>query len=156
VSDEDAQEMDCTNDYGYDLSLRFFHPSIDPAVITAALRLKPSRAWRAGEPRSNPLGQPLRDTNGSPLKEVWRDSYWVAPISKGGNSVDKPLHSAIGEALDRLLPHRKFIHRMRLEGGRSELFIGWYFESNSGDVFDCDLLARLADMKIDLSLDVYP
>ncbi|MDE2183351.1 MAG: hypothetical protein KGJ78_10050 [Alphaproteobacteria bacterium] len=32
----------------------------------------------------------------------------------------------------------------------------WFFLGNSGDVFDCDLLARMADLKIDLSLDIYP
>jgi hypothetical protein len=37
-----------------------------------------------------------------------------------------------------------------------EFFIGWLFdEGNSGDVFDHRLLARLADMNIDLSFDVY-
>lgn len=151
----EPEHVELTKDYGYDISLRFFHPSIDPAVITAALCLKPSWAWRAGEPRLNRKGEPLRDSNGTPLKGVRRESYWVASISKG-ESVEKHLRAAISEALDQLLPHRDFLHRIRLEGGRSEFFIGWYLQSNSGDVFDCDLLAILADMKVDLHLDIYP
>ena len=61
----------------------------------------------------------------------------------------------VGRALDQLAPHRPFFHRIRSQGGTVEFFVGWFFDGNSGDVFDCDLLARMADLKIDLSLDVY-
>jgi hypothetical protein len=27
---------------------------------------------------------------------------------------------------------------------------------NSGDIFDANIMARMADLKIDLSLDIYP
>jgi hypothetical protein len=42
-----------------------------------------------------------------------------------------------------------------MEGGRVEVFVGWFFLGNRGDVFDDNVLARMADLKIDLSLDVY-
>jgi hypothetical protein len=56
VPTEDAEEVDCTKQYSYDISLRFNHPSIDPAKITAALCLKPSRVWRAGGAAHNAKG----------------------------------------------------------------------------------------------------
>jgi hypothetical protein len=54
-----------------------------------------------------------------------------------------------------LAPHRPFFHEIRSQGGTIELFVGWFLDGQSGDVFDCDLLAQIADLKIDLSLDVY-
>jgi hypothetical protein len=36
------------------------------------------------------------------------------------------------------------------------MFVGWFFEGQRGDVFNHDLLTRLADLNIDLSLDIYP
>jgi hypothetical protein len=61
----------------------------------------------------------------------------------------------LGRALDQLAPHRSFFHGIRSQGGTIEFFVGWFFDGDSGDVFDCDLLARMADFKIDLSVAVY-
>jgi hypothetical protein len=135
------------NPYHYKLSLRIRHPAIDPARISEALRITPSRSWRAGEPRATPKGNPLAGK--------WDHSYWTAGISED-QSVHKTLKSAIREALDRLAPHRDFFHQMRSDGGTAEFFVGWFFDRNSGDIFNYDLLARAADLKIDLSFDVYP
>jgi hypothetical protein len=62
----------------------------------------------------------------------------------------------ISDLLDQLAMHRSFFHRIRAEGGGVEFFVGWFFETQSGDIFDYELLARMADLKIDLSLHVYP
>jgi hypothetical protein len=61
----------------------------------------------------------------------------------------------LSQALDQLAPHRPFFDRIRSQGGTIELFVGWFFDGHSGDEFDCDLLGRMADLKIDLSLAVY-
>jgi hypothetical protein len=65
------------------------------------------------------------------------------------------LADLLGRVLDQLAPHRSFFHGIRSQGGTIEFFVGWFFDGQSGDVLDCDLLARMADLKIDLSLDVY-
>jgi hypothetical protein len=59
-------------------------------------------------------------------------------------------------ASDHLSTRKDYFHRVRSEGGESELFIGWFCEGQSGEVFNHDLLARVAELNIDLSLDVYP
>jgi len=120
---------------------------MDVAKITTVLRINPSRAWQAGEPSSTPSGRLLKGNR--------RQSYWVARISEG-KYTDTQLCAAISEVLDQLMPHRAFFHQISSEGGRTEFFIGWFFEGQSGDTFDCDLLSRLGDMKIDLALDIYP
>jgi hypothetical protein len=89
------------------------------------------------------------------LEGRWPDTYWTAKLA-GGEWPQKPLVGAISGVLDQLAAHEDYLHRFRSQGGKIELFIGWFFEGQSGDVFSHHLLARLADLNIDLSLDVYP
>ena len=135
------------NPYRYKISLRLRHPSLDPAEITSALQRDPFRSWPAGEPRTTPRGTPLEGRN--------RDSYWTANAIEGGWP-DKGLAVAIRELLDQLVPHKDFLDRIRSEGGNVALFVGWFLEGQCGDELDCDLLARMADLKINLSLNLYP
>jgi hypothetical protein len=135
------------NSYQYKISLRVRHPSMDPAEITCTLRFPPSRSWKANEPRSTPSGQLLGG--------VWPETYWTAKVASG-EWPGKDLSAAITELLDQLESSRSFFAKIRSEGGTVEFFVGWFFDGQSGGVFDSELLARIADLKIDLSLDVYP
>jgi hypothetical protein len=135
------------NSYQYKVSLRIRHPYREPADITSALGLNPSRCWRAGEPRSTPKG--------SPLEGNYSESYWTARLAEG-RWPETALTVVIGDLLQQLGAHKNFFHEIRSEGGRIEFFVGWFFDRQSGGVFSSDLLAQMADLKIDLSLDVYP
>jgi len=53
--------------YHHKVSLRIWHPAIDPVEITAVLGPTPGRAWRAGEPRTNPKGDPLKGNWKEPI-----------------------------------------------------------------------------------------
>lgn len=84
-----------------------------------------------------------------------RETYWTARLIEGRRP-PATLAALLGHAIDQLAPHRRFFHKIRSQGGTIELFVGWFFDDqNAGDVFGCDLLARMTDLKIDLSLDVY-
>jgi Domain of unknown function (DUF4279) len=135
------------NSYRYKISLRVRHPSMDPAEITYSLRFNPSRACRAGEPRTTPSGRPLEGK--------WPDTRWTARVLEG-EWPGKDLQAAIAELLDRLEPNRSFFEKVHSEGGAAEFFVGWFLHGQSGGVFDCGLLAGIADFKISLSLNVYP
>jgi len=135
------------NRYRYQISLRVRHPSMDPAEITYALRLEPSRSWKAQERRATPSGKSLEGT--------WPHTYWTATVMEG-EWPGKKLQAGILELLDRLELSKSFFEKIHSEGGTAEFFIGWFFDGNSGDDFDCGVLTRMADLKINLSLDVYP
>jgi hypothetical protein len=135
------------NGYRYKISLRVRHPSMDPAEITCMLRFPPSHFWSAREQRSTPSGKTL--------EAVWPETYWSAKVMEGERS-GKDLAAAIAELLDQLELSRNFLERVRSEGGTVELFVGWFVDSQAGEVFDRELLARIADFKIDLSFDVHP
>jgi hypothetical protein len=135
-------------DYEFSISLRLRHPVLDLAEASGVLKMTPSRSWRAGEPRTTPTGRPL--------KGFYEASYWTARIVKG-ESKELDLSTAINEVLSKLGQHGEFFSEFAMSGGKSELFIGWFFgEGNSGDVFEWRLLEKLAELRIDLSFDVYP
>jgi hypothetical protein len=57
---------------------------------------------------------------------------------------------------DRLADKRAFLHQIRSEEGFVQLFIGWFFDGQSGDLSPYTLLARAPEMEIDLAFDIYP
>jgi hypothetical protein len=89
------------------------------------------------------------------LEGRWPNSYWAASLAEGQWPKERLVDAIIG-LLDLLAPHKHFFHQIRSQGGKVELFVGWFLDGQSGGVFSHDLLARMADLKIDLSLDVYP
>jgi hypothetical protein len=133
--------------YRYVISLRVFHPKMDPAEISIALQRTPKVSWKAGDSRVTPKG--------TPLKGLRKDSYWTCNVLKG-EWPGKDLTDAVSDLVTQLSLHRSFFQQVRSEGGKVEFFVGWFFDGNSGDVFDVDLLAKLADLGIALSLDIYP
>jgi hypothetical protein len=109
--------------------------------------MEPSRTWTVGAPRQTPKG--------APLKGVYKENYWTTRLEDGA-SADRDLSDTIAATLDQLDDRRAFLRDFAETGGRSELFIGWFFDDgNSGDVFGHELLGRLADFRLDLSFDVY-
>ena len=135
------------NSYRYVISLRVLHPKMDPAEISIALQLTPKVSWKAGNPSITPKG--------TPLKGLRKDSYWTCNVLKG-EWPGKNLTDAVSDLVTELSSHKSFFQRVRSDGGKVEFFVGWFFDGNSGDVFDVDLLAKLADLGIALSLDIYP
>lgn len=132
--------------YHFRISLRVVHPSMASEDITEAIGLEPKHSWTVGKARRTRTGEPLPGLN--------PNTFWTAGIVAG--RWPTPLNGAIHATLQRLAPYRPFLHRVRAEGGRAELFIGWFFEDQSGEILSHDCLALAGDLQIDLSLDVYP
>jgi hypothetical protein len=109
--------------------------------------MEPRRAWKAGEARQTPVGTPLQGT--------WPATYWYVDLLAGRHP-EAELHAGINQILDHLGRYRDFFHAIRAEGGSAELFIGWFFERQSGDTLRYETLAKAGDLRVDLSFDVYP
>lgn len=134
--------------YSYIVSLRIEHPSMDPDDLTSRLGREPKRAWRAGSPRTTSRGRPLQGTNAT--------SFWVVTLVDG-EWPKTPIATALAEVVKDLESHAGVLHQVRAEGGRAELFVGWFFdEGNSGDELPASLLSDLGRLGLDLSFDVYP
>ncbi len=66
------------------------------------------------------------------------------------------LADCLRASLSKLERKASFLRKFSATGGHLEFFIGWFVNSNCGEVLDFDLLRRLADLRIELSFDVYP
>jgi hypothetical protein len=117
-----------------------------PEKITEALAIEPKHSWKAGEARRTPTG--------APLTGLRPNTYWTSEIASGRWPLK--INEAIHDALKRLARYRSFLHDIRADGGTVQLFIGWFFENQSGDVLTHQRLALAGDLQIDLSFDIYP
>ena len=99
----------------------------------------------AGDRRRTPTGQVL---------EGLHDNTCWCSESIDGDGFD--LASTLESSLESLESHRSFLTDFNSTGGKTEYFIGWYTDGrNTGEIFHSGLLQRLADLRIDLALDVY-
>lgn len=126
------------------VSLRVFGPNFDPAKLSQELGMEPKHSHKAGEARITPKG--------TPLDGIYPSSYCSFPINQADS---EELSAVLGRIVQTLIPHKAVFEGIRSDGGRIELFIGWYSAGNSGDTFTSDMLSTLGDLKIDLALDVY-
>jgi len=136
--------------YEYNVGLRVHHPSMDPRVISHRLRMRADISWRVGEPRATPTGTPLSGTRA--------DSYWSKTITPGWVRV--PAGRAAADTLTRLMrrlrPHGSFLKRLRIGGGRVEIWLSSYSATNYAFVFTPSLIASLSALACELIVDVYP
>ena len=129
----------------FQVSLRISHPVADPAEISRELDWTPKVSRRVGEPRTTLKGTPLPGIN--------KESFWFAvlpPISGGSIS------SVIREANQRLVSRRAYLHSLVSTGGALEYFVGWFIDSNDGEMIDWQTLLECGELKISVHFDVYP
>ena len=110
--------------------------------------MEPTHHWNVGEPRLRPDGSEIV---GSSL-----ETYWSCRVVSDPNDASFDLPQALESWTSQLEKHRDFLREFALKGGDIEFFIGWFVGQRSGgDVLNSELLKRLGDLGINLSLDVY-
>lgn len=129
--------------YTYRVTLRVFHPDIDPQVVTDTLEMQPGRTWKVGERRTTPAG--------SLLEGFYKESYWYSGFTAPDNS-DFP--GFLSQVAESLLRHRAFFNQIREAGGRVEFYVGLDAGGAMlGETLPHDLLLVLGQLGVDLSLD---
>lgn len=130
--------------FKYDVSFRIRHPTMDPDDISNELGLRPERNWKVGSQRTTPKGDIL--------KGVYKETYCCFHLPHLKNQGLADFLKKIGKKFEI---HSEFFKRILSTGGTLEFFIGWYSSENSGEEFDWKILAKLAELQINLSLDFY-
>lgn len=130
--------------FRFDVSLRVKHPALGSDEICRALGMPADVTWQVGAHRTTPTGRQLPG--------VYEYSYCVFRFDV---PADVSLADFIKAKNASLLARRDFLVDLRKSGGTVEYFVGWYSGANSGELFDWQLLKELADLRVDLALDVY-
>lgn len=126
------------------ISLRLHDPARDVGTLLERWGFGVGRSWVAGAPRTTPAG--------TPLEGVWPDSYAYSSLPTEGTTLAHRLRLI----LKMVEPVADELAAFVDSGGAAELFVGWHFQRNSGDMLDWELMRRLADCRLSLSLDIYP
>lgn len=136
--------------YSFVVDLRIWHPTVDPALISAKLGVQPKFQGKAGERRKTPSGRVLDGT--------WRESYWSGDLFQYGEclSHERTLEDVVTEAVECLKPHQSFLLLLRAEGGRLLLQASSYGNRNYAFELAPELLGELSALGVGFAHDVYP
>jgi hypothetical protein len=126
------------------ISLKIFHPVMDPQEITREIGLNPTHSWLAGEFAKTPKGRAL--------KHVRNESYWCYRL----NIANKSFATEIDSLLSYLSSYRNFLNRISLDRGRIELSLDIWGGANMGDIIDHSILARMSALNISMGIEVFP
>ena len=126
------------------VSLRFLGDDLDLAAVTNALGLKPDVTGRIGE-----------HIAGNPRYAVYETNVWVYRYAAME-------HLNFSTQLSQFIAHleersKTILYLVERPGVRAELFLG--FSSGNGQggfTLPASLLARIAALGLDVTLDLYP
>ncbi|WP_349984703.1 hypothetical protein ABRP17_010470 [Stenotrophomonas sp. WHRI 8082] len=128
----------------FSVSLRIWHPTSAADTLTKMLNLNPSVAHSVGLARTTPLGKSLAG--------FYKSTYCSFSMveSTPGSFTD-----ALEMLLGNLKPNEDNFKKIVTEGGRSEIFVGVFTESSTGFIVSMDHMRTLANLSLDLSVEIY-
>ncbi|MBI5247811.1 MAG: DUF4279 domain-containing protein [Elusimicrobia bacterium] len=128
-----------------EISIRINHPEWPAEKISKLLNEEPELSRTVGEPRTTPMGDPLKGVN--------RETHWLTTLDYRGNSVTE----AIKFSTNRYAQFKGVFQEIRITGGDVEFFIGWFLKKRGGDgeVIPADVLKRVGELGVSLSFDIY-
>jgi hypothetical protein len=124
------------------ISLRLSHPAIAPAAIVKHIGRTPRFSWGVGEKRRTPKG--------TLLTGIRKETYCCFQLPVHGRS--------LADDVERILVHdlarqKRFFREFVTTGGEIELYVTWETGTTTGEEFAWRTLARMADLRINLSVE---
>ena len=129
----------------YCIRVLITHPTLTPDEISDELNLNPDVSMCVGQPRRGPKGKPLPG--------VYLDTRWSVQEVRNG---DRYFFTRLDKLLDRFSQHRDFLRRVAETGGRTNFIIELPGEVNIGNTLTERTVAKLADLKGSLGVEVFP
>jgi len=120
------------------------HPLMHSDEICEALAMNTEVCWNVGDRRVTPKGTELTGTR--------RETYCSFDI---GSGADGRLANFLRDKIESLQSHAAFLRSIRETGGSLLFYVFWYPNGDTGEVFDIDLLAGIAELGIELGINVY-
>ena len=138
--------------YTYKISLRIRHPASslehEYKTLGAIPGIKMGNLQDIGAPRKDPKGNLL-------VGEYTKALFGISCTEQWQNSNVVPLEDALNDFIDKLSSSRDMLLKITETGGELDFFIGIKVGTNSGLSFGTNLLKRLADLNIEVGLDLY-
>jgi len=144
VSTHGARPPMPTSHFEFKVSLMFKSPRGDLQEICDAIGLVPKRRWIVGQPRKTPTG--------TDLPGIYRESYCYFILKR---EPMEGLCEMLLRVADQLAEHKALFDRLREDGGSIYFYVSWLTGQNRGETFTDDLLRKLADLRIDLGVEVW-
>jgi hypothetical protein len=129
----------------FSLQVRLTHPSIDPEVISRALRREADVMWKAGDERRTPTGQRLPGTR---KETYWSRSHRVAR--------QRRFFDAVSSVANQLADKAEFFRDFHQSGGEATLVVDLPGDVNIGDVMSAANLRLIAEAGFGLGIEVFP
>jgi Domain of unknown function (DUF4279) len=136
--------------FSFVITLKIWHPNIDPTHISTALEIVPHHHSRAGDARVTPKGRPLGG--------VYAESFWSAdPFDHGEyQSREDQVEDIFMEVIELLVPKKAFLHSLHEQGATMLLQISTHSNRNYALVFPPDLLRQCSELQIGFAHDAHP
>ena len=135
--------LQADQDFGFIISLQIRHPKLSTEELSKSLRLRPGRAWVAGEPRTTPRNRSLPGT--------YKNSYCFYRLAKGTGR--DALTKKLNAVNLRLRRHAGLLGRWRRTGGTLLYDVTIHGRNAMGVVFDAQLLSDVAKLGISLGVE---
>lgn len=127
------------------LRLLITHPNIDPEQISERLGIVPQTAYQVGSKRLTPKG--------NALPGLHRESRWGWSVKIEGK---RDFFSDVSALVERLEVHKEFLSAISKDGGSIEIILHLAGDANIGWTMPWKELSRMALLKIDLGIEVFP
>ena len=139
-----------TQPYWFSVSIRIWHPSINPELISSGLGIEPDHCHEAGARRRTPRGDLLGGT--------YPESYWCAnPFGiRDYSSLDNIAEEVLQDSIVLLKPKREFLQSLVKGGGRVSVDVGSHGDRNYALELSPLLLSDFASLGVAIVHDVYP
>lgn len=128
-----------------DVELFIVHPTISTVEIAAALGLDAQHAHDVGHDRKTPKG--------TPLPGQYRNTRWRHSIQY--EIADQWFADKVTSFIERLTPHKTFLHHLRASGGSAEIIVQFFGDGYLGDKVPVEVLATFTDLQLDFSIEVF-
>jgi hypothetical protein len=145
LDDQDEWDERIKQELRYSVRLLIKHPNIDPAKITERFGFEPKITQVAGTPR--------KTLKGDPLPGMYKESAWSHSFRVERNRL---FFQDVVKVIDRLEPHKEFLHEIVDGGGTIELIVNLPGEINIGDCFPWRNMGRLSALRVGLGIEVFP
>jgi len=130
----------------FNVDVLISHPVMTPDEITSRLGFEPHSFHCAGEQITTPQGKPVG--SGVYHDTRWRHCFYL-------ESHDQWFLFGIDEMIEILVPHASFFADLRETGGSASVNISFLGDGYHGDNVPWQMLAKLAELKIDLGVQCF-